>query len=136
MLMTSRFARAAAVALVALLSACAANGGVPGGDPDRITQEEIAASGALNAYELVQRARPAWLRRRIDTRAGGRELETLVLVNGSRYGYLTSLRDIPTETIGSMRFMDGSEAQSMLMGSDLEIGAVIQVFSRGATPPR
>ncbi len=130
-----RFARAALAGALALLPACALNGsraGVPS-DPDRITLDEIAASGETNAYEVVQRLRPAWLRLRVDPRSTGVSLQTLVIHNGARYGYLSSLRDLPAEMIGSMRFMVGSEAQSLLTGTDQEIGAIIQVSSRGVT---
>lgn len=131
MTITARLVRAAVPAVLALLSACALNGGRPGAaaDPDRITLEEITASGATNAYEVVQRLRPAWLRQRIDHRTTGLDLQTLVMHNGTRFGYLGSLRDLPAEMIGSMRFMEGSAAQAVLTGTDKEIGAVIEVSS-------
>lgn len=131
---TPRIVRAAVAGLLALLSGCALTGGLPSGggtDPDRITLGEITASGAPDGYEVVQRLRPTWLRQRIDHRSTGRDLETLVIHNGARIGYLGSLRDLPAEMIGSMRFMHGSEAQSLLTSNDKEIGAIIQVFSRG-----
>lgn len=133
MIAISRPIRAAAIAVLALLSACAVNGSRPGipADPDRLTVEEIAASGAANAYDVVQRVRPAWLRQQVDSRSDGRELQTLVIHNGARYGYLGSLQDLSAEMIGSMRFLDGTEAQTVLTSNDREIGAVIQVFSRG-----
>jgi hypothetical protein len=136
MMTTPRPVRAAAFAVLALLSACAVNGGRPGSpggapDPDRITLQEITASGGTTAYEVVQRVRPAWLRQQVDSRADGQDLQTLVIHNGTRYGFLGSLQDLPAEMIGSMRFMDGGEAQTVLTSNDREIGAVIQVFSRG-----
>lgn len=137
--MVPRSIRAGAAALLALLSACALNNasggrGLP--DPNRLTEREIAASGAANAYDVVQRLRPGWLRQQIDTRYGGQELETLVIHNGTRYGFLGSLRDLPAEMIGSMQFMDGSEAQSLLTSTDRDIAAVVQVFSRGVAAHR
>lgn len=130
---TPRPVRAAAFALLALLSACALNSSRPAGvpDPDRITLHEIEASGEANAYDVVQRVRPAWLRQQVDSRFDGQDLQTLVIHNGTRYGYLASLQDLPAEMIGSMRFLDGSEAQTVLTSNDKEIGAVIEVFSRG-----
>ncbi len=133
MIRTHRFARAAVAGALAFLSACALNTGRPGiaADPDLITREEIEASGQANAYEVVQRLRPAWLRQRVDHRTTGVNLQTLVIHNGSRYGFLGSLRDLPAELIGSMRFLEGSEAQSLLTGTDQDIGAIIQVSSHG-----
>ena len=125
-----------AVALVAVLAACAASSTTRTDrrDPDRIQADEIAELGVNNAYLIVSRLRPAWLRQRIDTRTNTqRELQTLVMLNGSRYGYLPTLRDIPAETIGRMEFLQGSAAQAFLAGAgDRDIGAIIQVFTRGA----
>ncbi len=138
MTLAPRFARAALAGALALLSACALNGNRPGVpiDPDRITADEIAASGEANAYAVVQKLRPAWLRQRVDHQTTGVTLQTLVIHNGSRYGFLGSLRDLPAEMIGSMRYMVGSEAQSQLLGTDRDIGAVIEVFSHGVEARR
>lgn len=131
--MSTRLVRAAAaLGLLALLAGCALNGGTEirtADDPQRITPTDIAASQATNAYDVVQRIRPAWLRQRVDNRYGGRDLQTLVIYNGARYGFLGSLRDIPAEMIGGMEFKQGSEAQEWLTSNDKEIGAVIEVFS-------
>ena len=131
--------RLAVCAAVLALPACALNRGssAPSSSPDRITAEEIAAEDARNAYELVQRLRPEWLRQRVDhRRATGTQLQTLILYNNSRYGLLPSLRDLPPEMLGSLEFLNASAAQEVLTAADRDIGAVIRVYSRGVAMDR
>ena len=52
-----------AVAFCAMLAACASSpdGSSGSGDPYVVTQEQIAATGEINLFEVVQRLRPEWL---------------------------------------------------------------------------
>ena len=118
---------ASALIGLALLPACAVNPPAAAAVDDRIMPEEIAASGATNAYELVELVRPDWLRQRVDPTATGSLLQTLVLFNGARYGMLPSLRDLPVESIGGVDFWLANAAQR----ADLKVGAVIAVYAPG-----
>lgn len=84
-------------------------------NPDRISRTEIEASSAQDAYELVQRLRPRWLRSR-----GSRSLTMstgiLVYLNDSRMGGLDSLRDISTNGIESVEYFDAARAIGELPG--------------------
>lgn len=97
-------------AVLALSSwSCAAGPGVGGGGPNTISAAEVEAAHVSNAYELVEHLRPLWLRSR-----GGRstrlETEIVVYLNRSMLGGIDTLRDIPIETIRSVRVLDAAEA--------------------------
>jgi hypothetical protein len=96
------------IALLATACSSLPRQGGPG-DPDSLLQEEIRASGARNAYELVERLRPRWLR------AGpprSTRLDTVILVyfNGTALGGPETLRDIALEQVHRMRVLDSAEA--------------------------
>jgi hypothetical protein len=80
-----------------------------GADPDVLSFEDVRASSARNAYELVERQRPRWLRPGPDRSL---RLDTVILVylDGVRLGGLDTLRDLELGTIGTLRVLDGSQA--------------------------
>jgi hypothetical protein len=99
---------AAAVAFFS--AACATTGDVEArGNPDLLTAQEIEASGARNALELIEHLRPRWLQQRFDRSV---RLGTTVLVyqNHTRLGGREVLRDIPVQGIHSIRYLGSSEA--------------------------
>jgi hypothetical protein len=119
-------------ALVAALSGCSATSGGGGGErPDSnvITAEEIAETGALNAYEAVERLRRRWF-----TPHGATSLQEpkrlfpKVFVDNLEYGELDSLRSIRVAEIWEIRFIDGRGAVNRY---GMEYGAgIIMVITR------
>lgn len=114
-----------AVFLLAL-GGCASAGGSGEGssrDADLITPEELADFQQVDAYQAVQRLRPAWLRRR-----GGSQPELLVdglLVDGG----VNALRNYQVSDIRQMEFMDASDA-TMRYGTGFTAGAILITTGR------
>jgi hypothetical protein len=116
----------------------------PKPSPNLITADEIARVNAQNAYEAVQKLRPAMLRPRQVASANGQggvsqgspaksgtattSGELVVYVDGTRLGDIGQLRGIPAFSIASMRYYSASEAQ-MKWGSG-HPGGVIEVTSK------
>ncbi len=121
------------LALVAAAAGCASGGSAPGAasagiaadsgtvvrtsgtrrDMTVITVEEIQRSGAMNAYEAVERLRPFWLRSRNATSSRGVPPSILVYLNGSRLGSIDMLRRLEVIPITSIRYMDAAAAKSL-----------------------
>ena len=94
---------------------------------------EIEASTALDAYALVQEARPLWLHSRgvvsiQDPSAG----QLQVYLNGMQYGDVSRLRELMRTEIRQIRFYNAAEAQQRF-GTG-HAGGVIEV-STGAIAP-
>jgi len=91
------------------LSGCTWVAESPRGERDLITAQEIETVSVSNAYELIERVRPLWLRSR-----GGRstrlETEIVVYLNGSLLGGIEDLRAVPIEIVDSVRVLDAAEA--------------------------
>ena len=100
-----------------------------GGDRDVITEEEIAATSAINAYEVVQKLRGNFLSNRGKTTILGKSSSTpIVFVDGVRYGEIPSLRNISSTTVQSIRLYRAWEAQQKY-GNDV-MGGVIEVTTK------
>jgi len=94
-----------------------------------ITEEEIAATTAINAYEVVQKLRGNFLSNRGKTTILGKSSSTpVVYVDGVRYGEILSLRNITSTTIQSIRLYRAWEAQQKY-GNDV-MGGVIEVTTK------
>lgn len=78
-------------------------------DRNRITAEEIADAPAANAFDLVQRLRPSWLRVR---GAGSIHTESpiRVYVDGMSYGNLSSLRQISISDVVQLERLGAADA--------------------------
>jgi hypothetical protein len=80
---------------------------------DLITAEEIAKSGANNAYDAVKTLRPAWLRTRgaistdPDSPTGG---GIQVYVDGIHVGSTDELNNVLAERVQEMRLVSASDA--------------------------
>ncbi|CAN5759986.1 hypothetical protein BH23GEM3_BH23GEM3_00370 [soil metagenome] len=100
-------------------------------DPEVLTQDDIRASSARNAYELVERLRPRWLRPGPDRSL---RLDTVILVyfDGVRLGGVDTLRDIERESILTMRVLDASRAGHLPGLGSQHVERVILVSSRTA----
>ena len=120
-------------ALVLALSACASSGASTGGgarrSADQITYAEISTASALNAYDLINRLRPNWLRAPATGSIGGgvRSQIIAVYLDGHRLGDLESLRTLSTDGIRSMQWLDAARAATVLteIGSDAIAGAIV-----------
>jgi hypothetical protein len=136
------------VAIFATLAACATSGATTGlrSQPDQITAAEITASGTTNAWDLISRVRPNWLRQRGTASIGGSYSTTgdtvgrspmsangannqviVVYLDGHRYGDISTLRTLSTSGLKSLRWLDASSAAATLtdVGSDPIAGAIV-----------
>ena len=110
-----------AAAALALLASCAPAGASwrePRGaaaSSSLITQEEIAAVGATNLYDVVLRLRPGWLTGRGMKNFGGNTGLIVVYQDHIRMGEVGALREIPPNYVVSLRYLDASSA-AMLPG--------------------
>ena len=127
--------RPALLALVLILPAC--KSGSSGADtasasahteprnPNIITGDQIReaiASGLGNAYDLVARLHPNWMR---TSSSQGVQ----VWLDGQRYGGVTTLRSVSLTSVTSIRYMGPSEAQGNL-GMDNQGGAIVLTTAR------
>ena len=119
--------------LVFLLSlACAAPAPRPrgGGDPQLITEEEVEASRAPTAYEVIQKLRANFLSYRGETsfnRNNSQPYPTVYL-DGQQYGPLGSLRNIPASQVSTIRLYRSWEATTKFGTGNM--GGVIAVTTR------
>ncbi|HET7585612.1 MAG TPA: hypothetical protein VFK13_11930 [Gemmatimonadaceae bacterium] len=96
-------------------------------DPNAISSDEIDGVRAQlsNAYQLVQRLRPRWLRDRgadelLPVAAVGQDgrpttkpappARARVFVDGSEFGDLNSMKDIDIHQVGELRYIDARAA--------------------------
>jgi hypothetical protein len=102
-------------------------------NPNLIERPEIEASTALDAYALVQEARPIWLHSRgtvsiHDPSSGAIQ----VYLNGAQFGDVNRLREIQIGEIRELRFLGAGEAQ-MRYGTG-HAGGVIEVATGAIAP--
>jgi len=118
-------------ATVVALTACASSGSAGSGrhSSDQVTYAEITSSSATNAYSLVERLRPNWLRTPgIGSIGGGaRSRIVLVYLDGNRLGDIQSLHTLSVDGIRSMQWLDAARAATVLtqVGSDPIAGAIV-----------
>ena len=107
----------AVYALVVAIAACASSG--TGGvstrtSPDKISRSEITASSATNAYEVISRLRPNWLRPPATATIGGgvvRSQALLVYLNSQRLEDVNALKSISAEGLDTAQWIDASRVQ-------------------------
>lgn len=115
------------VGILCAVAACASGGAATSGgraSPNRITHDEVAASNASNAYELISRLRPNWLREPATASVSGgviRSQTILVYVNRQRQDDLDALKSISVDAIDSAEWVDASRVQTVL--SDVPSGS-------------
>jgi len=91
--------------------------------------QEIRASSVGNALELIQQARPVWLRSRGSTSLRDAQPTLPVVYLGEMsYGSLENLRDFELQAIQEIRFIDARSATTRF-GTG-HTGGVIQVILR------
>lgn len=107
-----------------VLTACAAGpSGSPRLDSNRISRAEIEQAGPSSAYNLIQKLRPIWLRKRGQT-SFTQEGDVSVYLDGTRMGERDSLRSVSTDTLESLEFMDARRATNRF-GSGHVNGAIL-----------
>ena len=112
------------------LGACAHNP-PPGPDynADVITEAEIAALNATNAYDVIKKLRANFLTYRGRTSVtGSSNADPTVYVDDQAYGPISSLRNIPASHITSIRMYRSWEA--MTKYGDGNMGGVIAVNTK------
>jgi len=138
--MTARRSVRTAAVLLALssLSSCSSSRGprtaVETSSSDYVTSMEISAVGATNAYDLVNRLRPRWLRTQSpgSIGAGVRSQVVAVYLDGVRLGELDALRSLSTSGFQTMRYYDATRAATVLRdpGSEPIAGAIVITTKR------
>lgn len=80
-------------------------------DMNVITEDEIAASSGSNAYEIVSRLRPNFLKTRGRTTIYASPTDyASVYVDSQPYGDITSLRNIIASQVHEIRYYSASDA--------------------------
>lgn len=114
------------LSLILLLAACGATAGPRRGNSDVLSREEILASTASTAYELIAQLRPQFLRSRgALSMQDPRPVYPIVYVNEMRHGGLETLRAILVREISEVRFISAADATTR-WGTG-HAGGVIQV---------
>jgi len=102
------------------------------GGANMISEAEITSSGVSNAYELIQRLRPAWLRARgtssVNGSTGGGDAP-VVYMDGAQLGDLSSLSSVSIQTIRQVQFLSASEA-TQRFGTNQMGGAILLTSKR------
>lgn len=118
---------ALSLALLLAVGACASTGstGYEGSGPDVIGPEELRAEEdrTENAYELVRRERPTWLRARGSSFSGDRP-RARIIVDGADYGPVQALRDFRVADIEEVRYLSASDATTRF-GTGYMGGAIL-----------
>ncbi|MBA3670880.1 MAG: TonB-dependent receptor plug domain-containing protein [Gemmatimonadaceae bacterium] len=121
-----------AIPLILALTACthSSTPAPAGGTSENIiTQEELDASSAANAYEAIQKLRGNFLSDRGKTTLmGASSNKPTVYLDGVLYGEIQSLRNIPVRTVATIRLYRAWEAQQKY-GTG-KMGGVIEVTTR------
>ena len=135
------------VVSLALVAGCASAGGGAGGktvDRNVITADEIHGSSATNAYDVVARLRPQFLRTRGTIPTGGMTsrndagstqegqlagtVQIAVYLDDTVLGSLDALKQIEAASIQEIRYYNASDATTK-WGAGNSAGA-IQVITR------
>ena len=114
-----------AIVISALVPACASTNTVSAKESsaEYVTNVEIARTPASNAYDLVSRLRPNWLRQGGIGSVGGGRISgqvTLVYLDGNKVGYTDSLRGISANGIATMEWVEAARAETILRGIGTE----------------
>jgi hypothetical protein len=88
-----------------------------------ILSDEIRASAAATAFELVQSLRPSWLNKR-GPQSLQNEGDIHVYIGETRMGDSDALREIAAASISSIRYLDAKEA-NYKFGQGHPYGAIV-----------
>lgn len=122
--------RVAALVLCLAAGACAGAGttGGPRINANLISRAEIEEAGPSSAYDLVQKLRPIWLRKRGNT-SFTQETDVVIYFDGVRMGEREALREISSTNVESLEFLDARRATARY-GEGHVAGAIL-VRTRG-----
>ena len=101
-----------------------------GADPQLITEEEVEASRAATAFEVIQKLRANFLSYRGETsfsRNNSQPYPTVYL-DGQQYGPLSILRNIPASQVSTIRLYRSWEATTKFGTGNM--GGVITITTR------
>jgi outer membrane cobalamin receptor len=121
------------IAFSALVLACASprvSSTGARGDSQIITEDEVEASRATTAYEVIQKLRANFLTYRGETsfdRSKSQPYPT-VYIDGQEYGQISSLRNIPASQVATIRLYRSWEATTQFGAGNM--GGVIAVTTR------
>jgi hypothetical protein len=123
--MYSTTLRTASLLFCLALGACATGGPTDGPrfNATLITRAEIDDAGPSTAYELVQKLRPIWLRKRGNT-SFTQETDVVVYLDHVRMGEREALREVSTTEIASLEFLDARRATARF-GEGHVAGAIL-----------
>jgi hypothetical protein len=132
-----------AIAVIAVgAGACASSTGSTGSttgsrttrSPDVISRADIEATTTGNAYDLVNRLRPQWLRATgVGSVSGGNPSTygIVVFLDNVRLGGVETLRNVDSGSIASIRYLTPERAATTLPGLGREpISGAIVVSTR------
>jgi hypothetical protein len=118
--------------LLVLAMGCAPPRSTSRGSPDTqiITEEEVDASRAATAYEVIQKLRANFLSYRGETSLNRNNSQPFptVYVDGMEFGQIASLRTIPASQVSTIRLYRSWEATTKF-GTG-KMGGVIAVTTR------
>lgn len=113
---------------------CAARseaGGTPGATQSQITAAEIRDSGTTNAYDLIQKLRPQYLRVRGRSSINQSADRVSVYMDNVELGGVEALRTIATNTIARVEYVRGPDT-SARFGLDRGAGVIhVITLNRG-----
>lgn len=102
--------------LILLVAAgCAASSGGSSGPRDLITEEQIleVADRDHDAYQVVNRIRPQWLRTRgVASLSDPNPVTPVVYLDGTRFGTIDDLRRLNSNSIREIRYLGATDAQT------------------------
>jgi hypothetical protein len=93
-----------------------------------LTYEEVRNARVADAYEVVSKLRPSWLRSPRGPASFGNTIDVAVFFNGIRMGTRDALKSIPITSVRTLRFYTATEARQKF-GGDTFAGA-IEVLSQ------
>ena len=130
---------------VALLAGCASagGGGGNGGGPEAtdaparrrggrnlIIRDELTGQGFADLMVAIRRLRPAWLRTRASSTAGGVGASApAVFIDNVRGGDLSRLETIDPDMVESIRFINSRDATTR-WGTNMSAGAIEVIMRR------
>jgi hypothetical protein len=92
-------------------------------DPDRISEEELAADPGQDLLTIIESLRPRWLRPRGRTFTG--VAPVAVVVDGVPWqGGVGNLRSIRASDVRELRYLSAADATTQF-GSDMAGGAIV-----------
>ncbi len=131
----------AVVFVLVAMGACASSGGsslpdgVTRGPSNLIAGEEFAywkeEAGVRDVYELVDRARPRWLRSTLGGQSvsSGATAQTVVYRDGDHLGGIEELRRVRLDGVRHVEWLTASEADILPGARNIHINGAIRIIT-------